>query len=283
MATKLIKNNSSITQSVVYQGRQITLAPYVEERMDEILADVFIARCSPVVEEVIEEADLPFDTESDENIWIANVTGHPDYPATIKSKTLQNKKWVESTAPNPSAVAHPVHFEYDEGQKPYTGRDGSYLTLNMPKTDIVLPPFKRKAFRKDIGNWMLRQEGANVKYTEFSPAIIKSRKPSLYEPAMDWNLDEINAFLLCISSGAAKVGPSENELKAQMINEKWTKNQLKEKLDATKKAAIDSCWYYVVDPKHRLPTRSEVRELMTGKSNAEVVDEQVDRIMGANV
>jgi hypothetical protein len=277
--TKVIKNNTSTAQSVVYGGRQIIIKGYAEERMDAALADVFLTKCSPIVEEVFQTHLNAIDSDTDEVIWIANVTGHPDYPKEVQSKYLKAKRWESASVPNPSAYWFIVQREYDPGQQAYTGRDGSYLTKNLPKIPINIRPFQRKAFKKDIGGWFLRREGNSVAMSGYSPSCIKSRAPTAYEPDMSWHLDEIRAYLQIASSGEAKLPVSEKELAELAKASGFTGPQIADELNKAKKQAVETVWYYVADPKFKLPTRMEVREFLAGKSAVEVIDEQVDRIM----
>ncbi len=277
-----IRNNSAIAQSVVFQGRQVTLAPYAEEAMDAVLAGAFMTRCAPVVEEVSVEKDDVYDPDSDDNIWIANVTGHPAYPKEVETKSLQNKKWLYTKTVNPASRLYPVSRDYDPGQAPYTGRDGAWMSLNLPKETITIPPFQRKAMKPDRGNWYLRRENASCRLSGFSPAVIKSRKETSYEPKMDWDLNEMRAYLQIISAGSAMLGPTEAELAASVKAKALSREKAKEVLDDAKRTVVSDSYYYVVDPKYRLPTRAEVRELLTGKSDSKIADEQLDRIVGAS-
>ncbi len=279
MDLKRIRNNSGVAQAVVFQGRQVKLDPYTEDTLDAVLADVFLAKCAPVVEEV-EEDSLPTDPDSDEDVvWIANVTGSHLYPKEVDAKRLENKKWIHTKNKNPASEVYPIKRQYDPGQQPYTGRDGSWMTKNVPPVSIELKPFQRKAFKRSIAQWFLNREGVSTRLSGHSPAAIRSRKPVSYEPSMEWELDEIRTYLRLISAGTAPAFLSEKDIANKVRNDQLTQAELTTLLEDTKKAAVQAAWYYVCDSKYRLPTRSEVRELLTGKSAVEIVNSQVEKIL----
>lgn len=275
---KRIRNNSGVAQAVVYQGRQIKLDAYVEDTMAEDLANVFLAKCAPMVEEVEDDPAIIDPDAEDDGMWIANVTGNPQFPREVDAKRLENKKWVHCKIKNPASEPFPVKRQYDPGQQAYTGRDGSWMTKNLAPANIEIKPYQRKKVSKAVGQWFLNREGVSMRLSGFSPSAIRSRKPNSYEPSMDWELDEIRTYLKLISAGAA-ICPSEKEIAAKVREQQLTETELKTLLDDTKKKAVNDAWYYVCDPKYRQPTRAEVRELLTGKSTSATVDYQVEKIL----
>jgi hypothetical protein len=255
-----LRNNSNIPQSVIFKGRQIVLDKYAEQKMDAEVAQLFLEKCADVVNEVQQEA-AAFDPDGANDVWVANVTGHPKYAPKVQVKTLRNKKWEMTEVVNPSAQPHPVKREYDHGQEAYVGKDGSYMSRNLPPQPIEILPFQRRLLRKDVADWYLRREGVSVQFNGFSRAVIKSRKPSSYEPDMSWDLNEMRAYLKIISAGQEAVGPSEEEL-ADAAKDQI---ELDNKLHEAKAALIKTLWFYVCDPAYRYPTRAEVRELLAAE------------------
>lgn len=75
------------------------------------------------------------------------------------------------------------------------------------------------------------------------------------------------------------LGIGENELSAKAAKQKWTADKLKEEMRAAKQTLFRRLYFRLVDPAYRLPTRKEFNEFLTGKSEEQIEEEQMQALL----
>jgi hypothetical protein len=256
---KAIRNNSGVAQSVMYGGKKITIGPNEERSYVAELADHIIGECAGIVVEVTDDFGASYVEDPTNTIWIANMTGDPDAPNEVTVKEVQNKKWIDVQIPNPRKHARDVK-EWAEGPMvEYTAKDGVLEALNMPGKYITIPPYKRIELDAGMGRWFMERVAMSARRTvdrqDLRLACV-SRAPGKFEPSMDWPLDEMRAYLTFADAHAKQV-PSEAELR------KASKpSELDDVLDDAKRMTMKRIYFRLVNPKCRLPTRQNLRQLV---------------------
>lgn len=213
-----LKNLTPVEQSIFVGNRRVVLESFAEKDFEETVGNAFLQACDGLVEEVAEVAEPGAAYMADPDtglIWLANLTGDPDAPKTIKrKKRLPRGEWEWVDDPNPLAEAIDVVRELDGGMREYDTADG-LMADNIGKSEIRIPKYGRKPFPKDIANWMLQRD-ANAGW--ISPnhrgRIGISRPKSTFEPDMGWALDDMRCYLTMLDRNAV-VGPKESVVKEQ--------------------------------------------------------------------
>lgn len=274
MDLKTIRNISPAPQQIVYKGQQIVLAEGLAETMDAGLADAFIEKCGGMIE-VVEDGSDVFDPAGDSDvIWIANMTGDPVLADKLQIKQLVDKKWVITEIDNPAKKPHTLERMFQPGQVSYTGRDGGWMTKTLADYPVVIPPYKRRPFKKEIGEWFLRRTASSG--AGYNQTAVQSRKPSAFEPDLSWGLDEMRAYLTLVSASKEKDLGSD-----QAYLEKTFKSEVKFEaaMREAKQAILKRIFYYVAKPAYRLPTRLEFQEFITGKPAEDILMEDAERLL----
>lgn len=265
---KTVKNKTSIAQTIVVNGRPITLREKEERSFVSEVADKFLAECKPYVVEVsdhlgaVQEDKLVRDT-----VWVANVTGDPDAPPTIKRRKFENKRWGDEEVPNPKAEPLDLVRFIDGGMVEYTTKDGVLEAKNMGKQEIRINAFKRIELPALIANWFLQRDGNQD--VPMRGCAIRSRAPSNFEPDMGWDLDQMRRYLKLVDI-KADLGPSDQEVNDRVLKKhgellKTNKEEFYELCDIAVFDAKVTCmkrlFMRLVDPRYRLPTKKEFDSL----------------------
>lgn len=269
MQLKTLRNVTAFDQSVVFKGQQLTMEAGAEETFPADVAELFLQGCEGLVQEVVlDDVEEQFDVAKP--MWIANVTGAP----WLKEMRVSDQYYDRSTKRN-VVTEHemenikPITIKrsYNPGMQEYRGQDGGLLALNLfPKT-FVIPPYRRLQVPEDIGRWMLKRDGSQARTMRGS--LIKSRKPSAFEPDESWELDDIRSYLKFVSNGKEKIGQSEGQIVAMC---QGNKSNPEKRVREAKRELLKTLFYYLVSPKCRLPTRREFEEYRKGSTLTE--DEQ---------
>jgi hypothetical protein len=275
---KRIRNNTSIEQSVFVNNRRIILEPHAEKDFEDSVAEHFLSVCDGLVEEVIDapEPGAIHDDEVDTGIvWLANMTGDPDAPKTVRRKKRLPRgefEWVDD--PNPLAEAMDVVREHDMGMKEYETQDG-LLADNLGKREVRIPKYGRKPFPRDLANWMLQRD-ANAGW--ISPhhrgRIIVSRPKSSFEPDMNWALDDMRAYLRMMDRNV-DVGPSEAKVRA---NAEVTHNDVNDAVREAKTLCMKRLHKRVANPQYRLYSKSEFEEFRREFEKPEPVPQATETV-----
>src|SRR5690348_1320585 len=142
MAIKRLRNLTAVEQSIFIDNRRIVLNGAEEKDFDETVAMAFLQVCDGLVEEVVApvEVGAVYEEVSDSGyMWLANMTGNPDAPKTVKrKKKLPRGESEYVDVPNPLAEPMDVVREMDGGMREYETQDG-VLADNLPKTEIRIP------------------------------------------------------------------------------------------------------------------------------------------------
>lgn len=222
--TLRLRNLTSVEQSIFVDNRRIVLEPGAEKDFERAVAEQFLALCDGLVEIVEEVVDIGSVKGEDPDMgimWLANMTGDPDAPKTIKRKKRTGRGEFEYVdVPNPKAEAIDIEREMDMGQVEYETQDGP-LADNMPKKLVTLPKYSRKAFPKEVGKWMLDRDAAAGWISAYHRGrVIESRPKSGFEPDRSWRLDDMRCYLRMLDR-EVDIGPSEEAVleKAVASNE----------------------------------------------------------------
>lgn len=253
MELKIVRNLTAVDQSVVYKGTQITLRPKEEKPFVKEVADFFLAEAPLYVQEIeAENFGQPYEAPNDiADIWVANMSGDPDAPETVKVKKWHERQWSLVDVPNPKKDPITVGRDLDLGMTAYTDASDHPAALNLGKKRIAVPPYNRRKLPLAIGEWFLERDGSQ--FPTMRGVCIKSRAPSTFEPNMQWNLDDMRLYLKLTDASAVE-GPSE----AACVRSA-TKGNVEPELVLfeAKALCMKRLHKRLVDPQYRLPNKKE--------------------------
>lgn len=274
---KTIRNTSSVAQSIVYKGQHFVLGPSDEQTFEALIADKFVELCAPLVMDTSADFGSTFAPElQNETVWVANMTGNPTAPEEVTvTKYTKNKRWEPIKVINPNKQPRIIKREMKGGHRQHVAKDGGLVQESLPSTMHQVPPYRRVPMAKAIASWFLQRDGNG---DEARGAVIESRPPSPFEPDMNWPLAEMRAYLRLIDP-LCKLPIGDDELKSKAKKENWSEAEAKEKLRQAKQDCLKLVYFRVVDPRYRLPSRKEFAEFYSGRSEDEVVKQELAAIL----
>ena len=291
---KTIRNTLKIPQSVVYKGRQFVLGPLEEQTFDAVIAAAFLEKCAPIVEEAKSDLGATWAPELQAKTkWVANVTGNPDAPSTVADRRYDKTvmRYTEVQIPNPNLKPYPVARELKGGHRQYTARDGGLVQESLPSKTWVVPTYRRVPMPEAVADWFVNRDAMTG---PGRGAVIVSRPRSDFEPDLTWSYEDMRNYAR-LTDPTMELGPEEGKL-AQTVKEeidqlafenKWVprkiavelKERSKEALRKAKQELFHRLYFRLVNPDYPLPTRTEYSEFVTGRSQADLEDEEIERIL----
>ena len=145
----------------------------------------------------------------------------------------------------------------------YQGPGGLYSGREANKSYVIMP-YRRVEMDVASARWFVnrsRPVGSHGSSEVYRKAII-SRK-SDFEPGPSWSLDELIAYLSYIDTNAS-LPPTEAKVRATAKRGHATKEAEDFKVLDAAREMRKRLYYYVVDPKVKLPTREEFEQFMLG-------------------
>jgi hypothetical protein len=291
---KTIKNTLAIPQNIIYKGRQFVLGPNDEQTFEAVIANAFLEKCEPIVVEVKTELGAVWAPELQaRTMWVANVTGNPDAPATVLDRRYDklSMRFTEVEVPNPNRKARPIARELKGGHKQYTARDGGLVQESLPSKTWVVPTYRRVPMPEADGEWFLNRDAM---CGPSRGAVIRSRPRSDFEPDMTWQYEDMRNYARLVDP-TMDIGPDDagiaRAVKAEVdklaFDEKWKPKKIevelrersKEALRKAKQELFHRLYFRLVNPDYRLPTRAEYSEFVTGKSQEDVEEAEVEAIL----
>lgn len=267
MELKTLKNVTSFDHSIVFKGTKITLESGDEETLPADVADLFLKEHDGLVQEVkVDEVEAQFGIE--EPMWIANVTGAPWLKEqTVRDQYYDQRERRSITKEMEMENAKPITVsrQYDPGMQEYRGQDGGLLALNLFKKTLTIPPFKRLQVPEVMGRWLLKRDRQQARTMQ--GCLIKSRKPTAFEPDTSWDLDEIRMYLKYLNP-KEDLGRSQAQIEALSKGDQERTNT---EVRNAKKELMKKLYYYLVSPSCSLPSRREFEEWRKG---APLTDEE---------
>lgn len=263
-----IKNNTVHDQYVIYKGTQVILSPEEERTVEKALGDLFLQKCPSHVSEIkIGEEYLDNDKDN-ETVWIANVTGDPRQPEKFTTKRYSKANgWQRVDIDNPKRKPFTIKRSMGGSMVEYTNKDGILEGLNKWGRDYTIPPFQRAPFPRHVARWFLNRDALQM--PEMKGACIKSRPKSHFEPDSSWPLDDIRSYFKLLNP-VADLGPAEKEI-THYKNGQKRKDQGAAQIELAnaKVEILKQLYFYLVDPKVRLPSRAEFVEFRDGVEEEE--------------
>lgn len=261
-----LRNNTSVAQSVVYNGRQIVLDPRDTTQFVKEVADKFIEMRSPLVSVVEQEVGGIYSEDDNDLIWLANFTGNPDASGLIDDKKWIDKRWQTIKIPNPNKEPRELTHQWDPGQETYIGKDGTLEGLNLSPVAYVFPPYQRRLVPSDIANWALKRDSLSGQTT--IGALRLSRAKSNFEPDMSWTLNDMRSYLRLIDP-QSEIGPSEEEVRRVSKKDSRIKNAgeegFKAAVEESKRLLFKRVYFRAADPRYSLPSQGEFLEFVRGE------------------
>jgi hypothetical protein len=260
---KTVRNTTTLEQQVLVGPNIYTLAAYEEKPFSDLVANTFLAELPEIIKEVKGDSigavyDKPL--EKPETVWVANFMGDPDAPDKTKIKVYDKEtrryKWIE--VDNPLRIPRPVSRELGGAMEEYRDAEGGLLAKNKPPTTITVPPFQRREMPGPIGRWFLTRDG-NILPDQFRGQVQLSRAPSSFEPNMNWELDDMRAYLHMMDR-KAKLGPCQKDVEEQYKD----KSSLELAIHEAKLLCMKRLHFRVAKASARLYSRSEFEEFRRG-------------------
>lgn len=234
----ILKNSSNITQCAYSDdGLRVELGPYAVRSFKQEEAALLMADCGHAVREHVpmQMPELP-----GEEVWVANVSGSPFLPKTVRIKNYdrQTREWKDTQTPNLAREAQPFVGSFNLNQTP-GGR-------NLGRRPVEVPAHYRMAVPKALADWMIARCFHTI--PENRGIMTLCRAPTDFEPTMGWDLDDVIIY-----------GMMMEPLFHTMYSVR-SKSDLKQDpvaIEAETRRLLDLVFYYVVDPKYNLPTKTK--------------------------
>jgi hypothetical protein len=293
---KTIRNTTGVPQNLIYRGRQFILGPNDEQTFEQAIADAFLEKCAPMVTTVQTELGAAWAPElQKKTIWVANMTGNPDAAPTVKDRRYDrtSMKYQEVDVVNPNLKPHPISREMKGGHKQYTARDGGLVQEAVASKIWVIPQYRRVPMPEEAAEWFLNRDAMQG---PSRGAVIRSRERTAFEPDMSWQYNDMQNYARLVDP-SMNVGPSDAELAKTVKAEvdllakehEWTSRKIenelrergKEALRRAKNELYQRLYFRLVNPDYPLPTRTEYNEFVTGKTAADIEDDEFDAMLAA--
>lgn len=256
-----VYNQSPKPVQVNVRGQLVVLGPFEEALYDAELARLFMHKHPGIVKEANffdKKAAMQF--EMPKTIWVANMTGDPDAPKTIKKKEFVKRHWEVVEYDNPTLHPRPLKEEALGEWVEFKDR-GGFLSSDRKNGKVYeLPPYRRLEMLAPQGDWFLSRcmNASEVdKNNHRIPVAILSREPSDFEPDMEWNLDEMLAYLQYIDASAVRADSEADVVKKMRRRKNIKQTEIEDKIEEEKRLCMKRLYFRLVDPKIPLPTRQE--------------------------
>lgn len=246
MQLKKIKNFTSVPQSVVIEGDQVVLDSNKEQFFPLEVANQFLAECGDSVKEV-NIAQVYKESANTKLVYLANMTGNPDAPATVKVKQPTKGVWGWHDTENPLRKARDLVFRMKGPQVEYQGKEGTE-GLNSFGGMFDIPRYTRRAFEPAIARWITTRDARAEQH--YRGQVIESRAVE-FAPDAEWALDDIRLFLqLC--DPTVDLGPEQKSIEDEYVGAAEDEQAIK--MYEAKELALQRVHFRISDPQYPLPT-----------------------------
>lgn len=196
-----IKNVSEKECSVVYgiidengdpKGLRAILGPGLIDSFPKTVAKLFLTN-HPTRIRVHTPVTNPFNSSGD-HVWIANGTGNPFAPLTVKLRgyTPEGKPTVFEE-PNPISTPTVIRRKIKRDDTVEITKSGEEeLVCNLPFRWEIFP-FTRTRIPTKIVEWFERRDSNALKHQQGK--LIRCRAPSDFEPQRDWSIEDLACWL----------------------------------------------------------------------------------------
>ena len=260
--TATIYNHTDLDQHA-YElgGKRHSLGPFEIRVVPTEVAQLFLAQRGKFVQPYVALA-LPR-VPGEDLVWIANVTGDPFAPATVKVLYFDRDKnmEVEQEVPNPRYKARPITRKMN-GQQTIqaaeSGEPGAKESVSHPEITIKLPPFSRHSCSRSIADWLERRDAQQDELMVGSIKIV--RAPTDYEPNDSWSQEEMLAYGELIDGTVdwrARWGVPQ------------TGDGFQEEVRKVKIDLLNALFFKVIDERYSLPPREFVKAALAEKKAAQ--------------
>lgn len=245
-----IKNNTETLQVALVDGKQFVFKPFESRTLSPSMAQE-LSMSNPHLELVIDEEDLYDEiSASPDKVFLANVTGNPDFPDEIEDlqydKLARQNKLVK--IPNPKKQPHNFKVKMDLGQVTYKAKNSTW-SKNLGKVPIVVPAYEVKAFEPGVAKFLLNRSHQCEK--KHQGKLIRSRAKPVFWPDHSWDYEEIQLFLkLHEPSADLGIEPEKFDILDEV-----------EQYDA-KEALIKRLFFVYADPKRKIFNRREFKQFL---------------------
>lgn len=275
---KWLKNESEVRAQCVHNGTVFTIEPGETRQFIEEVADVMLEE-NP--DAVFWDRHFAQKLETQEALgataWVANMTGCPYYPASIsvtRYDPVARKQYIEEL-PNPvREEQRTLRREMKGGTQIVQGKSGEEQ-VNLP--NVVIELKGRKQLPPAHAEWFIKRasNAAVVSGSPQSPDAIRSRPPSDFEPDESWDYDDIILYCELVSSQLRRSLKTASQLKATpefRRNKDETESAYNKRFkrlmkQATQTVLYEHLYYYLVNPRIALPTRSQFEARKKGTTS----------------
>ncbi len=267
----LIRNKGDRPVSIVVDGRQVVIAPGVEEALTPDLAQKFLIMHGMSCELVNDSPIVPEDYVAPvREYWLANLTGNPAYPAKYQYQTKHKQTGVEEikTVDNPYAKPYTVRLRMHGGERFYLGADGGDSSDYNPHVQISIPPYTARKVPAHLHQWAMgRAAGSAIQgmkeLSDCAPLPEFTPTTALGVDGLRVYLQLIDPSILAMEGKERKaiIGESEAQIKAKSAKDPTQAPLL---LRKASNDLMKQIFFRLVDANYVRPTRAEF-DSMSGK------------------
>lgn len=256
-----LRNKSRSPQQVFVSNRMYTIDVGEEKSFTKEVASAFSNECGPLVDAVYTDSigGVYQDKRQATTMWVANITGNPDAPEFVYRNKVTDMKtgYVEKVSyPNPIRQAFDIKAKMHGSEIQYAGPHGDPESRMSPAILFEVPAFNRCELPIAYAKWLLNRD----RVSDFinRGRLMKSRAPWVFEPTMDWSLEEMQVYLsLC--DAKAKLGEREPDLKARV-----DRNDFDRELFDAKRFMMKRLFFRIANPDVKLPTKQMFEDFRRG-------------------
>ncbi len=254
----VLQNTSSTPQHVYFDDKRWTLYGLQTLPFPKEIAEVFLQERSKYVHKYV-ASPVPR-IQGAMEVWMANVTGNPFLPETVKVWRKIKGEMTELEKPNPLRTPVPVIEYISGGQIIRQGEEAADdISVNLPKIKVELPPFTRLLVPAPYADRILERDGMGS--DGWAGKVMLCREPSAFEPNETWAFDDVRlyAMLLDVDTFGSLVDPkSKNCMFKQENAYKDAKGAKQANLILElKHKLLDMVFFRLVDDRFAYPSKAE--------------------------
>lgn len=239
-----VQNNSNLRQSVFdtegdigEPGLRYDVEPYQVKTVHVKLANMLLSQRAKYITKY---TPTPIPKKAgDEDVWLANATGSPFYPDTVKVERIVKGERVMVDVKNPLKEPSPIRRTMHGGFDIIETEDGNDK-MTWPKPHLVFdfPPFQRHPVSASYAEWNLQRDFNQVEHHQGKMRLCA--EPRDYEPNDSWSLTMLQAYVECL--GTQEFLPQERQ---HLLGRDEESYDSPDELESAR-STLQKCLYFVL-------------------------------------
>lgn len=177
-------------------GKRFDIEAYQTMDVEADLAGLFLTHRPNAVQEYV-PAQIP-DKPNDPKVWIANGTGNPFLPDTVKVSRIVKGERVDIEIPNPvkrpQIVMRTMHGGFEK-----VGNSGNEETRPKQSLRFEFPPYRRFYVSRTYAEWNIERDTVAEAHHQGKIRVCAAPRP--FEPNNSWPLEHLQVYARLLGIG----------------------------------------------------------------------------------